>query len=251
MGKLKELIERTKSGWSKLSRNKKLGIGIILTSIIIASGIYYFTIGRIKYVPIFTNLDMKDSGQIVQKLDEMKVSDYKIEDGGATILVSDKEVDKLRLDLAIDGILPNSGEGFELFDDTGFAITNEDRKILYQRALEGELQRSIMSLQEVDYARVHLALSEETIFTKEVQPAKASIILNIKPLESISQEQVRGIISLVAGAVNNLPEENVKVVDSQANLLSNGVLKQENSFQGSQSANNRIETETQFENNIQ
>ena len=251
MGKLKELIDRTKKGWSNLSRNKKLGIGIILSSIIIASLIYYFTIGRIKYVPIFTNLDIKDSSQIVQKLDEMKISNYRIDNGGRTILVSEKEVDKLRLDLAIHGILPNSGEGFELFDDTGFAITNEDRKILYQRALEGELQRSIMTLQEVDFARVHLALSEETIFTKEVQPAKASVILNLKPFETLSPEQIRGIISLVSGAVNNLPEENVKVVDSQANLLSDGIVDQEGSFQGVQSASNRMETEAQFEKNLQ
>ena len=81
MGKLKELIDRTKKGWSNLSRNKKLGIGIILSSIIIASLIYYFTIGRIKYVPIFTNLDIKDSSQIVQKLDEMKISNYRIDNG--------------------------------------------------------------------------------------------------------------------------------------------------------------------------
>lgn len=247
MNKFRELIIKFNKGWNGLNKSKKISMGIILSSLIIAALIYYLTIGRVKYVPIFTNLDIQDSGQILESLEEKNITKYKIEDGGATILVSEKEVDKLRLDLAIDGIIPNSGNGFELFDDTSFAITDEDRKILYQRALEGELQRSIMTLQEIDSARVHLAMSEETIFTKEVQPGTASIILKVNSLNKLTQEQIRGITSLVSAAVNNLPEENVKVIDSQGNLLSEAVLNKDGFFQSSNSPNRRMEIEQEFE----
>lgn len=251
MGKIKEFFNKIAKGWKELSKSKKISVTIILGSFIVAAIVYYFAFGRVKYVPIFTNLEMEDSGQIVEKLEEMKVTDYKIEDGGSTILVSEKQVDKLRLDLAVDGILPNSGNGFELFDNAGFAITDEDRKILYQRALEGELQRSIMSLKEVDYARIHLALAEETVFTKEPQPGTASVVLKMKPLEKISPSQIKGIVSLVSGAVKNLPEENVRVVDDKANLLSDGVLSSQNDYQSVQSTNDRMEIKKGFEENLE
>lgn len=251
MEKIKALLTKVKNGWKGLSKSKKTSIIIIICSLIIAMIIYYFTLGRTEYTPIFTNLDMQDSAQIVETLDERQITEYKIEDGGSTILVPEKEVDKLRLDLAIDGVLPNSGDGFELFDESSYAMTDEDRKILYQRALEGELQRSIQSLATVENARVHLALSEESVFTKEQQPATASIILDLKPSEKPSSEQIKGIISLVSGAVKNLPEENVRVVDSGANLLSSGVLGEEDSFQSSQSTNRRMEFEQEFEDNLE
>ena len=251
MGKLKEWINQFHEAWKELSNSKKISIAIFLSSLIIAAGVYYFTLGKVKYVPIFTNLDIKDSGQIVESLEAKNITKYKIEDSGSTILVSEKEVDKLRLDLAIDGALPNVGTGFELFDDTSFAITDEDRKILYQRALEGELQRSIVSLQEIDHARAHLAMSEETIFTKEAQPGTASIILKVHSSDQLSQEQIRGIVSLVSAAVKNLPEENVKVIDSKGNLLSAELLNRDGVFQYPNSPNQRIEIEKEFKNELE
>lgn len=251
MGRIREFFGKIQKGYKSLSPSKKISIGIILISLLLAGMIYYFTLGRTKYVPIFTNLELEDSGQIVEKLEEMKVTDYRVQDGGRTVMVSEKEVDKLRLDLAMNGILPNSGNGFELFDDAGFAITDEDRKILFQRALEGELQRSIMSLKEVERARVHLALAEESIFTKEEKPGTASVVLKLKPLETLDQEQVRGIISLVSGAVKNLPEENVRVVDDKANILSDGIASNDPTFQSTQGTSQRMEIKKQFEEDLQ
>lgn len=251
MGKLKEWFDQFNAAWKGLSKSKRISIVILLSSLMIAAVVYYFTLGKVKYVPIFTNLEIEDSGQIVETLDAKNVTKYKIVDGGATILVSKKEVDKLRLDLAIDGALPNLGTGFELFDDTSFAITDEDRKILYQRALEGELQRSIMSLHEIDHARVHLAMSEESVFTKEAQPGTASIVLKVGSLQELSTEQIRGIISLVSAAVKNLPEENVKVIDSKGNLLSAEVAIEDGGFQHPNSSNKRMEIQREFKDELE
>ncbi|HHY81557.1 MAG TPA: flagellar M-ring protein FliF [Clostridiales bacterium] len=240
------------AGWGNLSMNKKISIIVLACSVVIAIIIFGMSMNKTEYVPIFTKLDIQDSSKIVAALDGNKFTDYKLEDNGTTILVPKKDVDRLRLDLAIDGALPNSGKGFELFDDSGYAMTDADRQILYQRALQGELERSIESLEEVEKARVHLALSRDTIFMKEQRPATASIILTLKNngKQSLSKEQIRGIISLVSGAVENLPEENVRVVDSQANLLSKGVLEEDDPFDTTSGSNHMMELEKQFENSL-
>lgn len=224
MGVFKDLLSRVSNGWQSLGKSGKIVAGAVGTSVIVSLILYFTVFGATKYVTMFTNLSLEDSASIVSKLDELKIEKYKLEDSGSTILVDEKKVDKLRLDLAMSGALPNSGKGYEIFDDLGIMVTDEDRKIMYQRALEGELQRSIMSLQEIKSARVHLVLAEDKLFDNETEPASASIVLDINPSETLSKEQIKGIISLVAGAVNNLSEENVKILDSEANLLSVGVL---------------------------
>jgi len=250
VGGLSKIWTRIKTSWSNLGRNKKIAIIVVFFSVIIAIVVYGLTAHKTEYVPMFTNLDIQDCSKIVATLDGMNFTNYTIEDNGTTILVPKENVDRLRLDLAIEGVLPDSGEGFELFDESSYAMTDADREILYQRALQGELERSIQSLEEVEKARVHLALSEESIFMKEKQPASASIILTLKDNAALSPEQIRGIISLVSGAVKNLPEENVRIVDSQANLLSEGVLDEDNVYESPAGTTKMMELEKQFEGNI-
>jgi len=102
-------------------------------------------------------------------------------------------------------------------------VTDEDRKIMYQRALEGELQRSVMSLDEIESARIHLVMSEDSIFNTERRDASASVILSLKTGAKLPEASVRGIIALITGAVDNLPEEMVRVIDAQGNLISLGL----------------------------
>ncbi len=251
MGKIVGIWNKLSGAWIKWSKAKKTSFIIVLCSLIAAVSVYNLSRNKkAEYVPLFTNLDIKDASQMVEKLDQRKYSDYKIAKNGTALLVPETDVDRLRLDLAIDGALPDSGEGFELFDKSNYAMTDADREILYQRALEGELQRSIQSLQEVDKARIHLALSEESIFMKEQKPANASIILTLKPGKDLAPEQIKGIISLVSGAVKNLPEENVRVVDSSAHLLSDEVLNEEDSYPSAGSGTRMMALEKQFENKL-
>ena len=244
-------LKGVKEGWNALDGGKKAIIAIIIFGLIISLFVYYFVFGRDTYVPIFSNLNIQDSGKIVNLLDEKGITKYKIEEGGSKILVPEDDVDKLRLQLAMDGGLPSSGTGFEIFDDAGFAVTNEDRKIMYQRALEGELQRSIMTLNEVNYARVHLSLAEDSIFSKEVKPASASVVLELNRFQELSPGKIKGIISLVAGAVKDLPEENVRILDTDANLLSDGILAKDTGFNSTESAKQGMEMKNSFEKQLE
>ena len=143
MGKIVGIWNKLSGAWIKLSKVKKISFIIVLCSLIAAISVYSLSGNKkAEYVPLFTNLDIKDASQMVEKLDQRKYSDYKIAKNGTALLVPETDVDRLRLDLAIDGALPDSGEGFELFDKSNYAMTDADREILYQRALEGELQDS-------------------------------------------------------------------------------------------------------------
>ncbi|HKL10787.1 MAG TPA: flagellar basal-body MS-ring/collar protein FliF [Clostridia bacterium] len=247
----KQMANRVDEIWKEMDRGKRIGMVGLFLAFLIAVSAYYVFFGRTVYVPVFSGLEMNDSANIVKKLDELKISDYRIADEGATIMVPDGQVDRLRLDLAMDGLLPNSGKGFEIFDDAGFAVTDEDRKIMYQRALEGELARSIMSLEEVEYARVHLALTQESVFTRDAKSGNATVVVKINPLEGLGSQQIKGIIALVSGALRDIPEGNVRVVDTNANLLSAGIFMEESELPATALADRRMSMEDEFEKNIE
>ncbi|HCX64249.1 MAG TPA: flagellar M-ring protein FliF, partial [Eubacteriaceae bacterium] len=164
--------------------------------------------------------------------------------------VDEEHVDTYRLTLAMEGMMPENSTGYEIFDDTGMMVTDEDRKIMYQRALEGELQRSIMSLAEIQSSRVHLVMSEESIFDTERTQATASVVVDVRAGMSLSADSVRGIIALVSGAVDQLPEKNVTVVDSSGNLLSAGI-SGDDDFQGSSIIETHQEIKRNFEKEIE
>ncbi|HZK34814.1 MAG TPA: flagellar basal-body MS-ring/collar protein FliF [Bacillota bacterium] len=247
MGQLKDFFAKTRTKWGELSKSKRMSIIILLGSLLIAVLVFTLTLGKTEYVPVFTNLSMQDSAQIIESLEDQKFNNYRLADGGASILVPADNVDKLRIDLAMDGTLPNSGTGYELFDDTDYSMTDADRKIMYQRALQGELERSIQSLEEVERARVHLVLTEDSIFVREKEPSTGSIILTLKAGQTLEPRQILGIISLVSGAVKDLPEENIRVVDSRANLLSQGIAGINNDPWGQQNTGQRMDIEREFE----
>ncbi|HLS53079.1 MAG TPA: flagellar basal-body MS-ring/collar protein FliF, partial [Tissierellaceae bacterium] len=215
-----KIVEGTKSGWNSMDRKKKIiMVGLVVGIILIALLLSYFS-RQVTYATLFTNLEPEDAGTIVEDL-KSKNMKYKLENGGRDILIDEKHVDSYRLQLAMEGNMPEKSSGFEIFDNMGLMVTDEDRKIMYQRALAGELQRSIMSLDAVNYAKVHLVMSEKSIFETEEKEASASVFLDLNPGKKITDNMIRGIAALVSGAVDNLPEENIKIIDSKGNLLSN------------------------------
>lgn len=215
-----KIVEGTKSGWNSMDRKKKIiMVGLVVGIILIALSLSYFS-RQVTYATLFTNLEPEDAGTIVEDL-KSKNMKYKLENGGRDILIDEKHVDSYRLQLAMEGNMPEKSSGFEIFDNMGLMVTDEDRKIMYQRALAGELQRSIMSLDAVNYAKVHLVMSEKSIFETEEKEASASVFLDLNPGKKITDNMIRGIAALVSGAVDNLPEENIKIIDSKGNLLSN------------------------------
>jgi flagellar M-ring protein FliF len=175
--------------------------------------------------PLFTNLAPEDAGAIVEKLKTSNVR-YRVSDGG-TVLVASDRVAELRLEMAAAG-LPRTGRvGFELFDQTNLGVTDFAEHINFRRALEGELERSVMALSEVERARVHITFAKESIFSEQRQPAKASVLVRLHPGARLSAQNVVAIQHLAASAVEGLAPEAVSVLDMAGNLLSRPALELE------------------------
>lgn len=223
MDMMKSITGKIKGGWEKIDQGKRKALVLAVSAMTLLVVLYSFYSNQVTYAALFTGLELQDAATITADLDTKGNIRYRIENGGRDIFVDEDHVDRYRLELAMNGMMPENSTGYEIFDDMGMMVTDEDRKIMYQRALEGELQRSVMSLNEIETARVHLVMSEESIFDTERREASASVILSLKTGAKISDDSVRGIVALITGAVNNLPEEKVRVIDSKGNLLSLGI----------------------------
>jgi flagellar M-ring protein FliF len=171
------------------------------------------------YKVLFANLSEKDGGPIIEKLAQMNVP-YRYTEGGGTILVPADKVYDLRLKLSAAGLPKGSINGYELLDKTPFGQTQGQERINLQRALEGELTRTIQSLGSVQSARVHLALPNQNGFFREQQKASASVVLNLHPGRTLDRAQLAGIVHLVASSVPELNAKAVSVLDGSGALLS-------------------------------
>jgi flagellar M-ring protein FliF len=168
--------------------------------------------------PLYSALSPEDAGAIVAKVRESG-SEFRLSENGTVVLVPSAKVAELRLQLAAAGI-PKSGRiGFELFDKTNFGASDFAEQVNYHRALEGELERSVMSLAEVEQARVHITFPKESIFLESHQPAKASVLVKLRAGAQLSAQSVASICQLTASAVEGLVPEAVSVVDMRGNLL--------------------------------
>lgn len=171
------------------------------------------------YGVLFSQVDDRDGGAIIAALEQMNVP-YKLGDHGSAIYVPTNLVHETRMNLATEGLPKGGNVGFELMDETRFGASQFAEQVNYQRALEGELSQTIESLYSIKKARVHLALPRETLFTRDRQPASASVVLNLFPGRYLSREQVSAIAWLVASSVPNLSADKVSVVDQSGQLLS-------------------------------
>lgn len=174
------------------------------------------------YKLLYGDLSSMDSAAIAAKLEETKIP-YEVSPDGARVMVGESDVGKARMLLAGAG-LPNGGSmGYELFDkQSGFGTTNFVQNINQVRALEGELARTISSMEAVRSARVHLVLPQRALFSREEQPASASVFIGVRPGQALDRQQILAIQSLVASAVPNLKADAVAVIDQEGKLLARG-----------------------------
>ena len=212
--------ERLRELWNRYqSRRKYIIIGAVLVLALAFAGISFWYGSKPEYVPLYTNLETKDAGDVVNSLKESGIPYELIEDKkGATILVPVTQVHDLRLELASAG-LPRGNKGFELFDDSKLGVTEFQNKVNYLQALQGELTRTIEHLGSVDKARVHIVLPEDSLYKKNEKPATASILLMLKPETKLTTPEVKGIVNLVSHSVQGLAPENITIVDEQGNIL--------------------------------
>lgn len=171
------------------------------------------------YRVLYTNLSERDGGAIVAALDQMQVP-YRFSDGGGALMVPAEQVHAVRLRLAGQGLPKGSLVGFEAMDNQKLGTSQFAEQINYQRALEGELARSVQSISAVQSARVHLAIPKPTIFVREQQKPSASVLVNLYPGKSLDPAQVSAVVHLVANSVPELAPTNISVLDQNGNLLS-------------------------------
>ncbi len=230
--------EQSLSLWQNLGKRERYmiaGAAVLLFVVIIGWSLWWG--GRPDNVPLFTGMDAKDAGEVAAKLKELKVP-YEIGNNGTAILVSSRDVYRVRLELASQG-LPRGYKGFEIFDQTKFGATEFQNKVYYLQALQGELTRTIEQMAEVEKARVHIVLPEDSLYKRNEKPATASIMLKLRPSAQLSREQVKGIVNLTAHSIQGLKPENVTVVDNNARVL--------NDQQDSQQPNGGVASLTQLE----
>lgn len=204
--------------FKKLTAAQRIWIAAIALAIIGGiSAIAHWNQER-DFKPLFSGVAPEDAGALLGKLRESAV-EYRLADNGTTVLVPSAKVAELRIEMASAG-LPKSGRiGFELFDKTNFGASEFAEQVNYHRAIEGELERSIMSIREVELARVHLTLAKDSLYTEQRQPAKASILVKLRHQSALSPQNVAAICQLTASAVPGLAPEQVSLVDTAGNLL--------------------------------
>lgn len=171
------------------------------------------------YGVLYSNLSDRDGGAIIASLQQMNIP-YKFTDGGAALLVAANKVPEARLRLASQGLPKGGTVGFELMDNQKFGTSQFAEQVNYQRALEGELARSINSISAVESARVHLALPKPSLFVRDQKKPSASVVLTLHRGRSIDEGQVSAIVHLISSSVPELSAKSITVVDQAGNLLS-------------------------------
>ena len=172
-----------------------------------------------EYRVLFSNFSDRDGGAIVAQLEKMNIP-YKYAEGGGAVLVPAERVHDARLKLASQGLPKGGNVGFELMENQKLGSSQFVERVNFQRAMEGELARSIESVASVQAARVHLAMPKDSVFVSEQKAPTASVLLNLHPGRILDQQQVSAIVHLVASSVPDLPTKNVTIVDQNGNLLS-------------------------------
>ena len=185
-------------------------------------GFFVFITTRITSSPLamlYADLDQKDSSAIIQKLDAMKVP-YEVDSSGHVIRVPTDQVGKLRMQMAGDGLPKGGSIGYEIFDQKeGFGSTSFVQNINYLRAMEGELARTISTMNPIETARVHLVLPQRELFSHNTQTASASIFIKTHGGAVLSREQIAAIQHLISAAVPQLQPNAISIVDDRGNLL--------------------------------
>ncbi|MDY6972440.1 MAG: flagellar basal-body MS-ring/collar protein FliF [Thermodesulfobacteriota bacterium] len=203
---------------------KNLGPGkavavLALVSVLI-TGLVFVVIwaGRPDFRILYSNLFPEDAGLVLAKLKEQKIP-YRVSSNGTSILIPRELVYETRLNLASQGLPRGSSVGFEIFDNTKLGMTEFVQNVNYQRALQGELSRTINGFAEVESSRVHIVMPSKSLFIEDEEPSTASVVVKLRPATWLTKDQIQGIVHLVSSSVSGLTPENVTIVDNYGKML--------------------------------
>ncbi|WP_154403697.1 flagellar basal-body MS-ring/collar protein FliF [Helicobacter pylori] len=223
---LKVLLQRIVDFFIKLNKKQKIALiaaGVLITALLVFLLLYPFKekdYAQGGYGVLFERLDSSDNALILQHLQQNQIP-YKILKDD-TILIPKDKVYEERITLASQGIPKTSKVGFEIFDTKDFGATDFDQNIKLIRAIEGELSRTIESLNPILKANVHIAIPKDSVFVAKEVPPSASVMLKLKPDMKLSPTQILGIKNLIAAAVPKLTTENVKIVNENGESIGEG-----------------------------
>lgn len=233
--------------WKNLSRPVQISAVAVVVALIIfiIVMIVYFTRPRME--TLFSGMEPQQAREVTEKLEELGVT-YSLDEGGTVILVPAGEQDRLRLQLSPD--LYSQGMGFSVFEQDGIMVSDHDRKKQWQVVLQDELQRTISSIEAVQSARVHLVLPEEGVFLRDRTEPTASVFLKMRPMATLTEQQVRGVLCMLAGSVENLKPENISIVDSKGKIIYDGFMEMEEELPMVEAAE-RLHAQRQFERELE
>ena len=214
------IIQKIKQLLSQLTPGQKIGFAAITAIAVVCMFLILAWANRPEYGLLYSNLDASDVFQI---LDDLKGNGipYELKDGGTTVLVPKKDVYELRIKYAGKNMISSGAVGYELFDKNNLGLTDFMQKVNLKRALEGELANTINQIEAVTQTRIHLVIPERALFEDEERQATASVILKLKSRSALERQQVLGIQQLVAGSVEGLKSENIIIIDTFGNVLTN------------------------------
>lgn len=240
---IKKLFNKFKSlgKWVKVAI-----VSVLVTFIIVIVSVMFYSSSN-KYQLLFTGLDAYDAQMVTEKLKEQKV-DVKIQ--GDSILVPKEMVDELRLAIAPD--LTSGSKGYELMDSgSSFGMTDEEFKLKKVRMVQGELEKTIKSFPQISDARVHITAAKDSVFVADNEPGKAAVYVKLASTAGLSNEQVESIVALVSGSTDNIPKENIEVIDQNMNLLSKNLNSENSGYVTSESLVSHLELEKKYEGELQ
>ncbi len=245
MAPLQQFLMQVWRGFNALAPSRKISILALAAASLIGIGVLVYLANQSDYRVLFSNLSTEDAGSIVARLQEKKIP-YQISPAGNSIMVPAEKVSELRLELAAAGLPQGGGVGFEIFDTKNLGLTEFVQQLNYQRALQGELARTINGLDEIQHSRVHLVIPKKSLFLEDQKKPTASVILKMKPGRSLRAPQIEGIAHLVASSIEGLNPSDVMVVDSSGKVLS----KVQDDSKLSRLSNSQIEYQRNIEKDL-
>lgn len=221
MDQLRALMEQAQEMWGGLDRNRKIafggGGGLVVILLIVLSAVGGEN--KVEYLPLYTDLDLKEAGELSARLRELN-QDYQLGGDGTLVMVPEEDRLRLRAALAAEGFPTTGLIGYEIFDEVPLGMTDFLQKIKMRQALEGELKKTIMELEQVEDVRLHVVIPEPSLFTEDQKITTASILLRLRQRMAPTTRQIEGIQRLVAASVEGLDFRNIVVADTEGNLLS-------------------------------
>lgn len=214
-------LTSAQNAWLALDRTKRLALVVLVVAIAGTISLWTYLGSQVPYEVAFGNVKAADAAPIVAKLKDLQIP-YELNtapDGTTTIRVPSYLADEARVQIAGAGLLQGNSVGYEIFNQPSFGISDFIQKVDYQRALEGELARSITQVDSVDSARVHLAIPQPSLFVSQQQDPSAAVIIGLKSGKTMDRAQANAIVNLVAGAVAGMKPSGVVLLDTQGHLL--------------------------------